>query len=169
MMQYYRCLEVVKICKAQNVTHYVLIFGYEGIVKMPIGIIYKYIQNAHVSPKENGGFKHYHIRIGLKDHIYLFNTKEEFILDQYYIYDSSYVDEVLLEKDPKDILAEAKSFKNYEIQFGKSNTPRKYRKESKAQKRGLPSWKIIRARSAGLEKNISVIKAKGPGLLMSIT
>lgn len=74
----------IKLYKSEKISHIIFILGYEGIVKLPIEILYKYIQKANVTKKENGEIKRHHINISFSSDLCLYNSIDSFILDDYY-------------------------------------------------------------------------------------
>jgi len=124
----------IALYKSQEVSHIILILGYEGIVKLPIEVLYEYIDNATKSRKENGEIKHYHIRINFESQLILHNSVNNFILDNYYFYNEEIIKDDLNQKSKDTILDEAKNFIDYKQQYIESERKTKRRKESKAQK-----------------------------------
>ncbi|MBT2646733.1 HNH endonuclease [Bacillus sp. ISL-34] len=128
----------IKLYKSMNISHIVLILGYEGIAKVPIEILYNYVLNANVtSNKENGQIKRYHIHIRFTSELVLYNSVEEFKLDNYYFYDEEVIDSELNHKSKDEILNEVREFTDYKQQYEESEKRTKRRKESKAQKQRI--------------------------------
>jgi len=100
----------MKVYKQKAVTHFVFILGYEGIVKVPIGVMYEYIQNADTSLQKGGSIKHYHVRFEFDDQILLYNTVSIYNLDLYHIYHEDIVASEISSKSRADLLKEAKEF-----------------------------------------------------------
>lgn len=125
----------ITLYQSKEITHIILILGYEGILKLPIEILYKYIKNANVTfNKKNGEIKRHHITINFDSKIVLHNSVDKFILDDYYLYDEAIVCSDLNEKSKDAIFNEAKEFTDYSQQYVESEKKTKRRKESKAQK-----------------------------------
>lgn len=124
----------IKHYKEEEITNYVFILGYEGVINIPVGILYEYIENADQSLKEDRTIKHYHIRFKFDKDIILYNRKKKYNLNEYYMYEDTIVDEELNQRTKNDILKEAKKFKDYEKQYSASENRSKIRRESKAQK-----------------------------------
>lgn len=128
----------IKLYKSMNISHIVLILGYEGLAKVPIEILYNYVLNANVtSNKENGQIKRYHIHIRFTSELVLYNSVEEFKLDNYYFYDEEVIDSELNHKSKDEILNEVREFTDYKQQYEESEKRTKRRKESKAQKQRI--------------------------------
>jgi 5-methylcytosine-specific restriction enzyme A len=125
----------ITIYKSQKISHMILILGYEGIVKLPIEILYKYIQHAGVSPKKDrSSILRYHIHIDFDRNLILHNPVDKFILDDYHLYDEEIIEKDLNQKSKDTIFEEAKKFTDYKQQYVESEKRTKRRKESKAQK-----------------------------------
>ncbi|WP_144561561.1 HNH endonuclease [Bacillus mycoides] len=125
----------IALYKSKKISHIVLILGYEGIVKLPIEILYKYIPKANVTNnKENGEVKRYHITISFNSELLLYNSVDKFVLGDYYFYDEDIVGNELNQKSRDAILNEVKGFIDYKQQYVESEKRTKRRKESKAQK-----------------------------------
>ncbi len=118
----------------ENITHFILILGYEGIVTLPISILLKYITNANTTLKSDGKIKHYHIRVKFDKEIILHNKIDKIDLKDHYFYEEKAIYNELNSKSKTDILNEANKFKDYEEQYKNSENGSKIRKESKAQK-----------------------------------
>ncbi|PEN50365.1 HNH endonuclease [Bacillus wiedmannii] len=127
----------IKLYKSEKSSHIIFILGYEGIVKLPIEILYKYIQKANVTKKENGEIKRHHINISFSSDLCLYNSIDSFILDDYYFYNEEIVESELVEKKRDIILEEAKNFIDYKEQYVKIGDKAKRRKESSAQKKRI--------------------------------
>ncbi|MFF5400503.1 HNH endonuclease [Peribacillus butanolivorans] len=128
----------ITLYKSMNISHIVLILGYEGLAKVPIEILYNYVLNANVtSNKENGQIKRYHIHIRFASELVLYNSVEEFKLDNYYFYDEEVIDSELNHKSKDEILNEVREFTDYKQQYEESEKRTKRRKESKAQKQRI--------------------------------
>lgn len=128
----------IKLYKSKNVSHIILILGYEGIAKVPVEILYNYVLNANVtSNKENGQIKRYHIHIRFTSELVLYNSVEEFKLDNYYFYDEEVINSELNHKSKDEILNEVREFTDYKQQYEESEKRTKRRKESKAQKQRI--------------------------------
>ncbi|PAE37554.1 HNH endonuclease [Bacillus sp. 7884-1] len=125
----------ITLYQSKEISHIILILGYEGILKIPIEILYKYLKNANVTyNKENGLIKRHHITINFDSKIVLHNSVDKFILDDYYLYDEDIVCNDLNQKSKKAIFKEAMEFTDYSQQYIESEQKTKKRKESKAQK-----------------------------------
>ncbi|MDE5052475.1 HNH endonuclease [Niallia taxi] len=123
----------IELYKTNGISHIVFILGYEGIIKLPIKILYRYIKNANITlNKENGNIKRHHINIKFESKLTLYNSKEKYTLDDFYLYDENIVYSELNEKSNDIILKEAKKFKDYSSNYYEKVT--KSRKESRAQK-----------------------------------
>ena len=70
----------------ENLTHVVFILGTEGIVKVPIDVVKKYLNTAGVSKNPDGSVKHWHVLISSgKEHIMFTNSNTpEYDLDSYF-------------------------------------------------------------------------------------
>ncbi|ACK88606.1 HNH endonuclease [Bacillus cereus] len=127
----------IKVYKSERISHITFILGYEGIVKLPIEILYKYIQEANVTKNKDGGIKRYHINISFSSDLLLYNSIDSFVLNDYYIYDEEIVEDELGEKKRDIILEEAKNFIDYKEHYVKIDDKAKRRKESSAQKKRI--------------------------------
>ena len=70
----------------ENLTHLVFILGTEGIVKVPIDVVKKYLNTAGVSKNKDGSVKHWHVLISSgEEHIMFTNSNTpEYDLDSYF-------------------------------------------------------------------------------------
>lgn len=125
----------LKIARENSINFFCFTIGYEGIIRLPINLLYEYIESADKSEdKEKKLIKHYHIRIKYDDDIILYNSKKKYSISDYLIYDIETVLSDLNSTQISDIKKDAENFSDYEIQYYESERKTKYRKESKAQK-----------------------------------
>jgi 5-methylcytosine-specific restriction protein A len=125
----------IKISKEQNIDFFCFTLGYEGIIKLPINILNEYIKTADFSFNNvKNEIKRYHIRIKFDTEIILYNSKKEFIITDYLLYDENIIDIDLQSIDLNKIRKQAQDFSDYDQQYYLSEKKTKYRKESKAQK-----------------------------------
>jgi len=118
----------------EGISYFCLILGYEGVLKIPFEKVLKYIENADTSKTENGGIKHYHLRIKYDENIELYNKVDNFNVDHHLIFDEYLIYNELNAKSLDQIREEAKKFNDYAKQYSESEKKSKIRKESKAQK-----------------------------------
>ncbi len=119
---------------SNNLTHIILVIGYEGILKLPIKLLNAYFMNADTSSKPDGAIKHYHIRIKYDNGLILYNNKYNFLIDDYLIYNEEIVLSEINTKSNSQIMDEAQKFQDYINQFYESDKNKILRNESKAQK-----------------------------------
>ncbi|WFA82704.1 HNH endonuclease [Paenibacillus amylolyticus] len=123
--------------QSQNISALCLILGYEGVLKIPFKFILDYMKNADKSKNENGGIKHYHLRIKYDDSIKMYNKFVEFDVSEYLIFDEEIIMDDLNKKSMDQIEIEARKFSDYANQYTESEKRSKIRKESKAQKQRI--------------------------------
>lgn len=111
------------------------VLGFEGIAKLPIELVKKYISNADKSYKDNvkKEVKHYHIRFKVIDSVVLYNSVEKFDVTGYMEYDDGVYRDLYDEDDDERLKKEAAQFKDYAEPYSGETTVKK-RKESRKQK-----------------------------------
>ncbi|SDD85544.1 HNH endonuclease [Paenibacillus sp. UNCCL117] len=120
--------------QSEGISHLCLILGYEGILKIPVSIVHKYMENADSSKSSSGGIKHYHLRIKYDEEVLLYNSVDKFIVNQYLIFSEEIIVKELNSKSMDQLKKEAEKFNDYAEQYIESEKRSKIRKESKAQK-----------------------------------
>lgn len=115
------------------------VLGFEGVVKLPLGLIYEYVQNADVSHKPDGIIiSRYHIRFKMIDDLYLYNSKKVFNVSSYMINaENIYRDSDKKDKnDKEDLKKRAGEFVDFDEQYSGEATVKR-RKESRLQKQRI--------------------------------
>lgn len=121
--------------KENKLDYFCFVLGYEGVIKLPIKVLFDYIKDTDKSiNKDTNKIKHYHIRFKFNEKVILYNSKNELNVIDYLSYNKDLVISDLNSKDNSQILKEANRFNDYDQQYTLSEKINKYRKESRAQK-----------------------------------
>ena len=144
----------------EKISYMCFILGYEGVLKLPIRILNKYINNADISKNSNGDIKHYHIRLEYDENIIIYNSVEKFNVNEYLFYDEDIINSDLMEKSIDQIREEAARFKDFDNPYIESKKRSKKRKESKAQKKRVAILEDHTCQVCGFKEEYTNIKGK---------